>query len=58
MEGNGDDKEAALNERIEVGLFTAEPGRDAFDSSHVILKRAPQAIIDFRTGAANFLADC
>ena len=24
-------------ERIEVGLFTAEPGRDAFDQSNVIL---------------------
>ena len=37
VEGHGGEKEAALNGRIEVGLFTAERGRDAFDSSHVIL---------------------
>ena len=33
---------APLNEHIEVGLFTAEPGRDAFDASHVVmLERRP-----------------
>ncbi|HYE59001.1 MAG TPA: M1 family aminopeptidase, partial [Rhodothermales bacterium] len=34
---NGADTETPLAERIEVGLFTAEPGRDAFDVSHVVL---------------------
>jgi hypothetical protein len=29
--------ETPLDERIEIGLFTAEPGRDAFDQSNVIL---------------------
>jgi aminopeptidase N len=29
--------ETPLAERIEIGLFTAEPGRDAFDESKVIL---------------------
>ena len=33
----GEEKEAVLDEPIEVGLFTAEPGRDAFDKSHVIM---------------------
>jgi hypothetical protein len=37
VEADGSEKDALLDERIEVGLFTAEPGRDAFDSSHVIL---------------------
>jgi ABC-type Na+ efflux pump permease subunit len=31
------DTETPLNERIEVGLFTAEPGRDAFATSNVLL---------------------
>ena len=35
--GEGAETEAPLDERIEIGLFTAEPGRDAFDRSHVIL---------------------
>ncbi|HEX6095488.1 MAG TPA: M1 family aminopeptidase [Thermoanaerobaculia bacterium] len=34
---NSADTETPLAERIEVGLFTAEPGRDAFDRSHVVL---------------------
>ncbi|HEX8618455.1 MAG TPA: hypothetical protein VF911_12775, partial [Thermoanaerobaculia bacterium] len=29
--------ETPLHERIEIGLFTAEPGRLAFDKSHVLL---------------------
>ena len=33
----GAETEAQLDERIEIGLFTAEPGQDAFDSSDVIL---------------------
>jgi hypothetical protein len=33
----GAETETPLAERIEVGLFTAEPGRAAFDASHVIL---------------------
>jgi ABC-2 type transport system permease protein len=40
---NGVDADTPLNEPIEVGLFTAEPGRDAFSSSHVLLM-APQPI--------------
>jgi hypothetical protein len=32
-----DSTETPLAERIEIGLFTAEPGRDAFDQSNVIL---------------------
>ncbi len=34
---DGATTESPLAERIEVGLFTAEPGRDVFDSSHVVL---------------------
>lgn len=34
---DGADSETPLAERIEVGLFTAEPGRDAFAASSVIL---------------------
>jgi hypothetical protein len=30
-------QKGALAERIEVGLFTAEPGRDALDAKHVII---------------------
>ena len=40
-DGQGNESEAPLNERIGVGLFTAEPGRDAFDASDVVL-REPQ----------------
>jgi hypothetical protein len=36
-DGRGGETEAPLAERIEVGLFTAEPGRDAFAPSHVVL---------------------
>jgi hypothetical protein len=37
LDGKGAETEAPLAERIEIGLFTAEPGRDAFDESNVIL---------------------
>ena len=37
VQEDGAEKEAVLNEHIEVGLFTAEPGRDAFDKSNVIM---------------------
>jgi ABC-type transport system involved in multi-copper enzyme maturation permease subunit len=41
-DGRGGETEAPLAERIEVGLFTAEPGRDAFaPSSVVLLERRP-----------------
>jgi len=41
-DGKGAETEAPIAEHIEVGLFTAEPGRDAFDASHVIvLERRP-----------------
>jgi hypothetical protein len=36
-DGKGAEQETPLAERIEIGLFTAEPGRDAFDQSHVLL---------------------
>ena len=36
-DGKGTETETPLAERIEVGLFTAEPGRLAFDESNVIL---------------------
>ena len=37
VNGTGVENEAPLAERMEIGLFTAEPGRDVFDPSHVIL---------------------
>jgi hypothetical protein len=37
VEGKGAERETPLAERIEVGLFTAKPGRDAFSPSNVIL---------------------
>ena len=37
IDRKGDEAESPIAERIEIGLFTAEPGRDAFDSSHVVL---------------------
>lgn len=34
--------ETPVGERIEIGLFPAEPGRDAFDASHVVrIERHP-----------------
>lgn len=40
--GEGIEKETPLNERIEIGLFTAEPGQHAFDESHVLcMERHP-----------------
>ncbi|HEX6372498.1 MAG TPA: M1 family aminopeptidase [Longimicrobium sp.] len=36
-DGKGAERETPLAERIEIGLFTAEPGRDTFDPSHVVL---------------------
>lgn len=40
--GMGLETEAGLNERIEVGLFTKEPGRGAFDRSNVlVMQRRP-----------------
>jgi aminopeptidase N len=51
----GDEAEAALAERIEVGLFTAEPGRDGFGPRHVVhLARHPirsgRQVLRFVTG--------
>ncbi|HSK79633.1 MAG TPA: ABC transporter permease [Thermoanaerobaculia bacterium] len=37
VHGGGEETETPLAERIEAGLFTAEPGRDAFDKSNVVL---------------------
>ena len=35
--GRGEESEAPLNDRIEVGLFTALPGHGTFDRSNVVL---------------------
>jgi ABC-2 type transport system permease protein len=35
--GKGDEKEAALADTIPIGLFTAEPGRGAFDRRNVLM---------------------
>ena len=41
-DGKGDETETPLSERIEVGLFTALPGRDAFSAKDVVLmERCP-----------------
>jgi aminopeptidase N len=40
--GKGEETETRLAERIEVGLFTAEPGRGAFDAKNVlVMERQP-----------------
>lgn len=36
VQGRGVETDTSLTERIEVGLFTAEPGLDAFGAEHVI----------------------
>lgn len=42
VDKRGMERETPLGERIEVGLFTAEPGRDAFNSQSVIvMERRP-----------------
>ena len=42
VDARGAEKETPLDERIEVGLFTAEPGSDGFDAKHVIvMERRP-----------------
>jgi aminopeptidase N len=42
VDDRGAETETPLAERIEVGLFTAEPGRDAFDARDVIvMERRP-----------------
>jgi ABC-2 type transport system permease protein len=48
--------ETPLNERIEIGLFTAEPGLEAFDASNVILMerhplRSGRQVLRFVTAA-------
>ena len=52
--GEGEERETPLNDRIEVGLFTALPGRGAFDRSNVILMerrpiRAGRQVLRFIT---------
>jgi ABC-2 type transport system permease protein len=54
-DGEGNEKEARLAEAIEVGLFTAEPGRGAFDKRNVIrMERQPirsgKQVLTFVTG--------
>jgi hypothetical protein len=41
--GKGDEKEAQLSDRIQIGLFTAMPGRGKFDRSNVI-RMAPMPV--------------
>jgi aminopeptidase N len=41
--GKGEEKETRLSDRIQLGLFTAEPGRGTFDRRNVILMR-PQPV--------------
>jgi hypothetical protein len=42
VDARGAETETTLAEPIEVGRFTAEPGRDAFDARHVIvMERRP-----------------
>jgi ABC-2 type transport system permease protein len=42
VDHRGAERETTLAERIEVGLFTAEPGREAFDAKNVIvMQRLP-----------------
>jgi ABC-2 type transport system permease protein len=42
VDRRGAETETTLAEHIEVGLFTAEPGRDGFDAKHVIvMERRP-----------------
>jgi hypothetical protein len=41
--GKGEEKETRLLDRIQVGLFTAEPGRGTFDRRNVILMQ-PQVV--------------
>jgi aminopeptidase N len=42
VDGRGTEAETTLAEGIPVGLFTAEPGRDGFDATHVIaMERRP-----------------
>lgn len=55
VDGRGAEKETTLAERIEIGLFTAEPGRDAFDKSNVVLMerhpiRSGRQVLKFVTG--------
>lgn len=52
---DGKETETPLNERIEIGLFTSEPGRLTFDKSHVILMerhpiRSGKQVLTFVTG--------
>src|SRR3712207_2423182 len=42
VDGRGAETEAALAERIEVGIFTAQPGLDGFGAKHVVvMERRP-----------------
>jgi hypothetical protein len=41
--GKGEEKEAPLADRINIGLFTAEPGRGTFDAKNVI-RMEPQPV--------------
>ena len=56
VDERGIETETTLAERIEVGLFTAEPGRDAFDSSNIIVMarqsiRSGKQVLNFVTDA-------
>ncbi len=49
-DGQGEETEAPLNETFDIGLFSAEPGKGAFDASNVLLfERRP-----LRSGTQTF----
>lgn len=53
-DGNGEEKEARLDERIEISLFTAKPGPGSFDRSNPIsidrhLIRSGRQVLKFVT---------
>jgi ABC-2 type transport system permease protein len=53
--GQGGETETPLAERIEIGLFTAEPGSGAFDAKNVVLMerhpiRSGRQVLHFVTG--------
>jgi ABC-2 type transport system permease protein len=54
-DGKGEEKEAPIAEAIEIGLFTAEPGRGAFDRKNVI--RMERSALRSGKQVLRFIAD-
>ena len=53
-DGKGKETEAPLNETFDIGLFTAEPGKGAFDARNVVLfERRPIALGRRRRSASS-----